>query len=214
MTSVSGPRVDPAPLFDLVTGFPPDDAVDVTVPMPLSLGISMTMLESTGHAADLAVLRKIQIHEARETTRGIQAWVGDLIGPQAAASARLRLTHIVEERVPRMNGLRPHVHAYVGATVRDPIDGRELPVDLERLAVLAASDLFPDYCDRLATATAERPRSGVGGDVVVVARGRGPALAGRAHRGLGARRPDLPRPLAPAPDPGRATPFPEGVTRG
>jgi hypothetical protein len=55
-----------------------------------------------------------------------------------------------------VNGLRPHVHAYVGATVRDPIDGREPPVDVERLAVLAASDLFPDYCDRLATATAER----------------------------------------------------------
>jgi hypothetical protein len=30
VTSVSGPRVDPAPLFDLVTGFPPDDALDVT----------------------------------------------------------------------------------------------------------------------------------------------------------------------------------------
>jgi hypothetical protein len=37
MTSVSGPRVDPAPLFDLVTGSPPDDAVDVTVPMPLAI---------------------------------------------------------------------------------------------------------------------------------------------------------------------------------
>ena len=155
MTSVSGPRVDPVPLFDLVTGFPPDDAVDVTVPMPLSLAVYMTMLESTGHSAELATLRKLQIHEARETARGIQAWVGDLVGPEAAASARLRVTHIVEERVPRVNGLRPHVHAYVGATVRDPIDGRELPVDLERLAVLADSDLFPDYRDRLAAVTAE-----------------------------------------------------------
>jgi hypothetical protein len=156
MTSVSGPRVDPAPLFDLVTGFPPDDAVDVTVPMPLSLAVYMTMLESTGHATELATLRKLQMHAARETARGIQAWVGELIGSGAATSARLRVTHIVEERVPRVNGLRPHVHAYIGATVRDPTDGRELPVDVERLAVLADSDLFPDYRDRLATVTAER----------------------------------------------------------
>src|ERR1700712_1794902 len=64
MTSVSGPRADPAPLFDLVTGFPPDDAVDVTVPMPLSLAVYMTMLESTGHSAELATLRKLQIRGA------------------------------------------------------------------------------------------------------------------------------------------------------
>ena len=63
MTSVTGPRVDPVPLFDLVTGFPPDDAVDVTVPMPLSLAVYMTMLESTGHSAELATLRKLQMHE-------------------------------------------------------------------------------------------------------------------------------------------------------
>ena len=156
MTSVSGPRTDPAPLFDLVTGFPPDDAVDVTVPMPLSLAVSMTMLGSTGHAADLAVLRKLQIEEARETARGIQAWVGDLLGPGADPVSRLRITHIVEERVPRVNGLRPHVRAYVGTTVRSPTDGHEAPVDVDRLAVLADSDLYPDYCDRLAAASAER----------------------------------------------------------
>ena len=155
VTSVSGPRVDPAPLFDLVTGFPPDDAVDVTVPMPLSLAVHMTMLESTGHASELAVLRKLQIEEARETARSIQAWVGDLVGCGADTSARLRITHIVEERVPQVNGLRPHVHAYVGATVRSP-DGRRSPVDVERLTALADSDLYPDYCDRLATVTAER----------------------------------------------------------
>lgn len=155
VTSVSGPRVDPAPLFDLVTGFPPDDAVDVTVPMPLSLALYMTMLESTGHAAELAVLRKLQIDEARETARSIQTRVGDLVGSGVDASGRLRITHIVEERVPRVNGLRPHVHAYVGAPVRSP-DGRATPVDVERLTALADSDLYPDYCDRLATASAER----------------------------------------------------------
>lgn len=156
MTSVSGPRVDPAPLFDLVTGFPPDDAIDVTVPMPLSLAVYMTMLESTGHAAELAVLRKLQIEQARETARSIQARIGDITTPEAAASARMRITHIVEQRVPRVNGLRPHVHAYVGATVRSPADGRETPVDVEQLTALGDSDLFPDYRDRLAKATAER----------------------------------------------------------
>ena len=217
MRSVSGPRVDPTPLFDLVTGFPPDDAVDVIVPTPLSLSLSlaiyMTMLESTGHSADLATLRKLQIDEARETARSIQAWVGDLVGSGADASARLRITHIVEERVPRVNGLRPHVHAYVGTTVRSAGDGRETPVDLDRLAVLADPDLYPDYCDRLATAR-RAARPGVGGDGVVHARGRGPALAERPPRGAAGRRPGLPRALAPAPGRGRATPFRAGVTPG
>ena len=120
VTSVSGPRVDPAPLLDLVTGFPPDDAVDVTVPMPLSLAVSMTMLESTGHAAELAALRKLQIDGARETTRSIQAWVGDLTGAGAGAdaAARLRITHIVEERVPRVNGAAPARAALPGPLTR------------------------------------------------------------------------------------------------
>jgi hypothetical protein len=155
VTPVSGPGVDPAPLFDLVTGFPPDDAVDVTVPMPLSLALWMTMLESTGHAAELAVLRKLQIDEARETARRIQAEVGSLVGTGDGECPRLRITHIVEERVPRVNGLRPHVHAYVGTTVRSPVDGRETPVDLEALAALADTDLYPGYCARLAAATTE-----------------------------------------------------------
>ena len=152
MTSVSGPRSDPAPLFDLVTGFPPDDAVDVTVPMPLSLAVHMTMLESTGHSGDLALLRKIYIRQARVTARLIQD--GYLAGPDAPATARLRITHIVEERVPGTNGLRPHVHAYVGASVLSP-GAAAVPVDLERLAVVADADVFPDHRDRLAEATAE-----------------------------------------------------------
>jgi hypothetical protein len=155
VASESGPRVDPAPLFDTVTGFPPDDAIDLTVPMPLSLAIYMTMLESTGHPAELAALRKLHIAQARETARSIQALVGDITGPDADASARLRITHIVEHRVPRVNGLRPHVHAYVGAHVRSPT-GRETAVDVEALATLGDSDLFPDHCARLVAATAER----------------------------------------------------------
>jgi hypothetical protein len=156
VASESIPRVDPAPLFDTVTGFPPDDAIDLTVPMPLSLAIYMTMLESTGHPAQLAALRKLHIEQARETARSIQALVGDITGPDADASARLRISHIVEHRVPRVNGLRPHVHAYVGARVRSPIDGRETPVDVEQLAALGDSDLFPDHCARLVAATTER----------------------------------------------------------
>jgi hypothetical protein len=155
VTSVSGRRVDPVPLFDLVTGFPPADALDVTVPMPLSLAVYMTMLESRGRAAELAVLRKLQIEQARETARSIQAVVGDLVGPDVADSARLRITHIVEERVPRVNGLRPHVHAFVGATALSPVDGREIPVDVEQLTSLADAELFPEYRDRLVAATAE-----------------------------------------------------------
>jgi len=156
VASESGPRVDPAPLFDPVTGFPPTDAIDLTVPMPLSLAIYMTMLESTGHPAELAALRKLHTEQARETTRSIQALAGDIAGPGAGASARLRITHIVEHRVPRVNGLRPHVHAYLGARVRCGTDGRETPVDVERLTALGDSDLFPDHCARLVAATEER----------------------------------------------------------
>lgn len=155
MTSVPGTQLDPAPLFDLVTGFPPDDSVDVVVPIPLSLSVYMTMLESTGHASELAVLRKVQIDQARDTVRTLQAAIGDLAGPEAAGSARLRITHIVEERVPQVNGLRPHVHAYVGTTCRSP-DGTRAPVDLEALTALARSSLFAHHRDGLATASAER----------------------------------------------------------
>ena len=153
MVSPSTPRADPAPLFDQVTGFPPDDAIDVTVPLPLSLAVHMTMLESRGRAAELAVLRRIHIEQARATARSIQDGYLDEIG--AAAAARLRITHIVEQRVPGTNGLRPHVHAFVAVAVRDP-GGSSTPVDVERLAALAESVVFPGHRDRLAAASAER----------------------------------------------------------
>ncbi|MDL5159779.1 hypothetical protein [Actinomycetospora termitidis] len=135
------PQLDPAPLFDLVTGFPPDDAIDVTIPMPLSLAIYMTMLESTGHASEVAALRKVYIDEARETARALQS-----------GSDRLRITHIVEERVRRINGLRPHVHFFVGTTVRDA-DGAQRPVDVESLENRASEEVLPDHRDRLVAAT-------------------------------------------------------------
>lgn len=156
MTSVSGPRLDPAPLFDLVTGFPPDDALDVVVPIPLSLAVYMTMLESTGHAAELAVLRKLHIDQARETVRGIQAGVGPPAGSAGEPTARLRITHIVEERVPGVNGLRPHVHAYVGATLRSTVRGQQIALDAEQLRDLAESSLFAAHRDGLVAATTER----------------------------------------------------------
>ena len=168
VTSEFGPRVDPAPLFDLVTGFPPDDCVDLTVPMPLSLAIYATMLESTGHGAELAVLRKLQIELARETARDVQARIADLTGADATEapettgttgttpSARVRISHIIEQRVPGVNGLRPHIHAYVGATVRATGGAAPAAVDVERLTALGDSDLFPAYRDRLVAATAER----------------------------------------------------------
>lgn len=155
VTSVSGPRGDPAPLFDQVTGFPPDDAIELTIPVPLSLSVYMTMLESTGHGAELATLRKLHIDEAREAVRDLQARVDEITAPEAAG-ARLRVTHIVEQRVPRVNGLRPHIHAYIGATVRSPTGGEESPVDVEALAALGEEDLFPRHRDRLVRATVER----------------------------------------------------------
>jgi hypothetical protein len=154
VTSASGQRIDPAPLFDQVTGFPPDDAVDVTVPMPLTLAFYMTMLESTGHAAELATLRKIYVDEARELARGIQAAIADLTALGEATTARLRITHIVEERVPGVNGLRPHVHAYVGSTVRSP-DGVRTPVDVDALTRLTDTDLLPDARRRIAAVTTQ-----------------------------------------------------------
>ncbi|GLZ55663.1 hypothetical protein [Actinomycetospora sp. NBRC 106378] len=141
----------PAPLFDLVTGFPPDDALDLTFPLPLSLAVHMTMLESTGHAADVAALRRILFDGAREIARHLQAGIAAVTAPDVPGSARLRITHIVEERVPHTNGLRPHVHVFVGSTARD--DGRIHPVDLDAVAVLAATDVLPAARERLVAAT-------------------------------------------------------------
>lgn len=145
---------DPAPLFDLVTGFPPDDAIDVTVSVPLSLAVLMTMLESTGHAADVAVLRRIHLDEARETARALQAGIAAIAGPDVPPGARLRVTHIVEERLPRTNGLRPHVHFFVGATVRAA--GGAFPIDVDALAATVTSDVLPARRDRLVSTTAQR----------------------------------------------------------
>lgn len=151
MTSTS----DPAPLFDLVTGFPPDDAIDVTVPMPLSLAIYMTMLESTGHAAELATLRRVHVEQARETARRVETGVAALVGPDLPAPARPRITHLVDERVRPVPGLRLHLHVFVGATARCP-DGTDRRVDADRLAAWADTDLLPDHRDRLAAVTADR----------------------------------------------------------
>lgn len=145
-------RADPAPLFDLVTGFPPDDCLDVTVPLPLTLAVWMTVLESTGHAADVAVLRRIHIEQARETARRVQTVASALTGPAVPASTPLRITHIVEERVRGVGGLRPHVHVFVGATVRCP-DGTESAVDLDELAAVADAEVLADHHDRLVAAT-------------------------------------------------------------
>ncbi|MDD7939165.1 hypothetical protein PHK61_12135 [Actinomycetospora lutea] len=156
MVSTSETPVRPDRLFDLVTGFPPDDAIDLVVPVPLSLAIYMTMLESTGHAAPVAALRKIHDHEASVTARAVQATVGFVHGPDGPEPARLALAHVVEERVPRVNGVRPHLHVYVGGTAVALADGRRAPIDIDLLAARADSDLFPDHRDRLATASAER----------------------------------------------------------
>ncbi|GAA4916558.1 hypothetical protein GCM10023204_23520 [Actinomycetospora succinea] len=156
MVSTSDAPVRPDRLFDLVTGFPPEDAIDLVVPVPLSLAIYMTMLESTGHAGDVAVLRKLHQNEASTTAQAVQATVGFVDGPDGPEPARLALAHVVEERVPRVNGVRPHLHVYVGGTAVALADGRRAPIDLDLLQARADSDLFPDHRDRLAAASAER----------------------------------------------------------
>ena len=155
MVSTSDAPVRPDRLFDLVTGFPPDDAVDLVVPVPLSLSIYMTMLESTGHAGDVAVLRKLHQNEASTTAREVQATVGFVQGPDGPEPARLALAHVVEERVPRVNGVRPHLHVYIGGTAVALSDGRRVPLDLDLLQARADSDLFPDHRDRLAAASSD-----------------------------------------------------------
>ena len=205
MTSTTGPGLDPAPLFDLVTGFPPDDAVDLTVPMPLSLAIYMTMLESTGHPAELAVLRRIQIEQARETVRGIRARVDHAAG--GVPSAPLRITHLVEQRVPGTNGLRPHIHAYVGVTARSTAGGPGDPVDLSHLATVGEAELFPAYRDRLAAVTAERLGLTWGETPWSACELVAPPVARRADRGAARRGPVLPGPLAPAADRGGTGPL-------
>lgn len=154
--STSDAPVRPDRLFDLVTGFPPDDAIDLVVPVPLTLSLYMTMLESTGHAARVAVLRTLHDHAASTTAQAVQATVGHVDGPDGPEPARLALAHVVEERVPRVNGLRPHLHVYVGGTAVALSDGRRVPIDIDLLRARADAELFPDHRDRLAAASAER----------------------------------------------------------
>ena len=156
MESTSSAPVRPDRLFDLVTGFPPDDAIDLVVPVPLTLSLYMTMLESTGHASPVAALRKIHDHEASTTARAVQETVGVVDGPDGPEPPRLALAHVVEDRVPRVNGVRPHLHVYVGGTAVALSDGRRAPIDIDLLAARADSHLFPDHRDRLAAASTAR----------------------------------------------------------
>ncbi|MEJ2871932.1 hypothetical protein WCD74_29520 [Actinomycetospora sp. OC33-EN08] len=146
---------DPVPLFDLVTGFPPDDATDVTLMLPTSLALFMTMLESTGRASEVAVLRRIHIEQARETARRLQGLVGVLVGSDGTAD-RLRVTHIVEDRNRPINGLRPHVHFFVGSTTRGPDNRPSRPIDVAELALRVAAEVLPDHRHRIVAATAEQ----------------------------------------------------------
>ncbi|GAA4796849.1 hypothetical protein GCM10023200_36200 [Actinomycetospora chlora] len=153
-TPASGDAVEPARLFDPVFTDPPDDAVDVVVPAPRSLAVYMDSLQHTGHAGVLAGLRDLYWREAATCVREVQRRFGCVLTADGPAPARLAITHIVDERVPGVAGLRPHVHVYVAATGTTVAEGLRAPVDLEALAA-RADDLYDHHRDRLAAATAE-----------------------------------------------------------
>lgn len=155
-TPTSGPdeAVEPARLFDPVFTDPPDDAIDLVVPAPLSLAVYMDSLQHTGHAGVLAGLRDLYAREAAVCAREVQRLCGCIESPAGPERARLALTHIVDDRVPGVAGLRPHVHVYVAATGTALTDGRRAPVDLDALTA-RADELHLDHRDRLAHATTE-----------------------------------------------------------
>ena len=55
-----------------------------------------------------------------------------------------------------MNGLRPHVHAYVGTTLRVPKGSPPGSLDVEQLTDLARTSLFTAHRDGLVATTTER----------------------------------------------------------
>lgn len=154
VTSMSGEPVESDRLFDPVFTDPPADAVDVVVPAPLSLAVYMDSLQHTGHAGVLLALRELYTREAAVCAREVQRHGGRVLTPAGSEPARLAITHIVDDRVPGVAGLRPHVHVYVAATGSALSDGRRAPVDLDLLAQ-RADDLYLAHRDRLAAATSD-----------------------------------------------------------
>ncbi|MHC1558960.1 hypothetical protein ACR9E3_08385 [Actinomycetospora sp. C-140] len=141
-------------LFDPVFTDPPDDAVDVVVPAPLSLAVWMDSLQHTGHAGVLAALREFYAREAATCARRVQHHGGSVLTADGSEPGHLAITHVVDERVPGVAGLRPHVHVYVGATGRAASGSGRAPVDLDLLTA-RADELYFEHRDRLATATTD-----------------------------------------------------------
>lgn len=143
--------VDPAQLFDLQTGRPPADALDVYFSVPTSLSLFGDALARTPSMEHLLPRLAEVYHEVlAETLVQLQRMGGYVEHPGWGPStpARLELTARSENQVPGESIMRIHGHVYIGRTAAALRDGTRHPVNLRRLR-RAADNAWLSYLDLL-----------------------------------------------------------------
>ncbi|WP_410597831.1 hypothetical protein [Amycolatopsis sp. lyj-23] len=149
-------NVEPAPLFDLQTGRPPADALDVYFSVPTSLSLFGDALAQTPKMEHLLPRLADVYHDVlAQTLVQLQRMGGYVEHPTGGAStpARLELTARSENQAPGESIMRIHGHIYVGRTATALSDGSRCPVDLYELRT-AADDAWRSYLRLLQSTTA------------------------------------------------------------
>lgn len=123
-------HVEPAPLFDLRTGSPPADALDVYFHPPLSLSLVADMLARYGATTELDQLRQVYADVTQQALVDVQRKAGYVA--RTGMPARLELTAIVEDTVPGEPTTRLHSHIYVGRTAVALDTGERHPLAEDR----------------------------------------------------------------------------------
>lgn len=128
-------HVDPAVLADLHAGeLPPDDAIEVYFPTPMSLclfGDACARSPKMEHL--LPELAEIVEHALQRAMVSLQHSGGYVEARGYSMPARLELAGISENSVPDEEIMRIHAHLYVGRTAAALTDGTRRPVDESEL---------------------------------------------------------------------------------
>lgn len=149
-------HVEPAPLFDLQTGRPPADALDVYFSVPTSLSLFGDALAQTPKMEHLLPRLADVFHDVLgQTVVKLQRFGGYVEHPAWGPStpARLELTARSENQVPGEAIMRIHGHIYVGRTATALSDGSRCSVNLRRLR-RGVDNAWRSYLQLLQSATA------------------------------------------------------------
>jgi len=151
-------RVEPIPLFDVNSGRPPADAIEVYFPAPMSLCLFGDAAHDNPDAhwvQQWEYLAELYVSVMNDTAMGVQHAGGYVSHPQRGpfTPARLEMVALAHNSVPNEPIMRLHIHLYVGRTAAALADGTRHPVNLDKLR-RAVDRAWGDYRRDLETRTA------------------------------------------------------------